>query len=120
MIRFYSFTSPIRNMISDNARRFDLYDFFSVLLPGVALLLSFVPFLPEDTDLNAIGALLPILVGGFVFGRAIHTLAVGIEDDYQLSPTHRERFIQELSNPDILSGERYRRFTTSVPKHLGS
>lgn len=97
-------------MISDNARRFDLYDFFSVLLPGVALLLSVVPFLPKDTDLNAIGALLPILVGGFVFGRAVHTLAVGLEDNYQASPTHRERFIQELSTPDILNEETLQAF----------
>lgn len=90
-------------MLSGNTRRIDLYDFFSVLLPGVALLLGVVPFLPRNTDLGAVGTLLPLLVGGFVFGRAVHTLAVLIEDYYEAAPTHREKFIQELRNPEDLS-----------------
>ena len=87
-------------MLSDSARRIDLYDFFSVLLPGIALLLALAPFLPQNTDLGALGTLLPLLVGGFVFGRGIHTLAVTIEDGYELAPTHRERFIQIFTNQE--------------------
>lgn len=97
-------------MLSDTPRRFDLYDFFSVLLPGVALLLGLVPFLPKDTDLGALGAVLPLLIGGFVFGRAIHTVGVRLEDAYEEAPTHRERFIQEVNDPEVMTEETVRCF----------
>jgi hypothetical protein len=71
--------------MTTSIRRFDLYDFFSVLLPGSALLLGLVPFLPNKTDFGSLGVLLPFLVAGFVIGRAIHSVAVGVEKRHQKS-----------------------------------
>lgn len=110
-------------------RQFDLYDFFSVLLPGSALLLGLAPFLPRETDIGSLGAILPLLIGGFVVGRAIHSIAVTIENppsetesergvirtlfiskplgwffgrEYFDDVTHRDRFISELKRPDVV------------------
>lgn len=117
-------------MINGNPRQFDLYDFFSVLLPGVALLLGLFPFLPNTTDVTALGAIVPVLVGGFVVGRAIHSLTVTIEkppvedemgfvrtlfiakplgvifgNEYTSDVTHRERFVSELQNGGSLDAD---------------
>lgn len=72
--------------MASNIRRFDLYDFFSVLLPGTALLLGLVPFLPTETDLGSLGVVLPLITIGFVVGRAVHSIAVSIEKYHEESP----------------------------------
>lgn len=117
-------------MIGGSVRRFDLYDFFSVLLPGIAFILALSPFLPEKTNVSSVWAVLPILAGGFVIGRAIHSMTVIIEDPPKGKPsevgrfrwlvfvlpvnafcrsfakeTHRDKFVKELREPAILNEE---------------
>lgn len=79
----------------DGGKQIDLYDFFSVLLPGLALTIGLVPFLPNNTDLTSVGAILPILTVGFVAGRGIHSAAVIVEsphDEPKSKEDAREQF----------------------------
>lgn len=89
-------------MSAASPRRFDLYDFFSVLLPGLAAILGTYPFLPRSFSPTAFGAVLPLLTGGFVFGRAIHTGAVAIEEWAGIAG-HRKRFAEEIYSPSVLA-----------------
>jgi len=86
-------------MFAGSTRRFDLYDFFSVFLPGATFILGVVPFLPRQAPIGSVGVLLPIIILGFSIGRAIHTAANSI-DEYFDTPGHREHFRWELQNTD--------------------
>lgn len=81
-------------MIRTSGPRLNLYNFFSVLLPGVTFVLGITPFLPSKTKINPLIGIVPLLAGGFVFGQAIHSLAV-IWQSRTPRRTHREQF-QEL------------------------
>lgn len=87
-------------MLEQGTRRFDLYDFFSVFIPGAALLLGLFPFLPQDQDVFGLGIVLPLIIGGFVAGRAIHAIAVRME---KYMTDHRETFVSELKGPSNVS-----------------
>lgn len=89
-------------MISEGTRQFDLYDFFSVLIPGVTFLLSLFPFFPESTPVLSTGVLIALIALGFVAGRAIHASSVFIE---RLSDgtTHRDTFVNALLNTTAVS-----------------
>lgn len=88
-------------MIRGGLRRFDLYDFFSVFLPGATLVIGLLPFLPSDTEFG-VGAAGIIVVLGFVIGRAIHGSAI-LFDQYWENSGHRELFVDQLTNPEVLS-----------------
>jgi hypothetical protein len=88
---------------------FDLYDFFSVFVPGTALIIGLYPLFPAEFRLNAIVALLPVLVGGFIVGRALHSGAVRIEALVGAT-THQDQLAQEIKSPDILTSEMVDRF----------
>lgn len=82
-------------MLRGGIRRFDLYDFFSVFLPGATVLLGIVPFLPKKTKLG------PALVGtlivlGFVVGRGVHSIAITAENVIG-GDSHREKFHDEIT-----------------------
>lgn len=94
-------------MPQQNIRRVNLYDFFSVLLPGLAFLLGTYPLLPIGFDLTSIGAALSLLVIGFVIGRVIHTIATSLHQWFSMSNkfninTHRDEFIEELHEANHL------------------
>lgn len=95
-------------MIRRGISRFDLYDFFSVFLPGAALLAGLLPFLPKDTSVGA-GLLGVFIVLGFVVGRAIHSGAIYFGRILQ-KRTHRDLFLQQLNNPTLLSESVVNRF----------
>lgn len=79
---------------NEGIRRFDLYDFFSILLPGTALIFGLYPFLPMGFAVNSFAALVPFLVGGFIVGRAVHSVAVSFQ--WLLGRvSHRERHSSE-------------------------
>ncbi|WP_152420526.1 hypothetical protein [Halococcus thailandensis] len=82
-------------------RRFDLYDFFSVLLPGLALILGLYPFYPQGLTISSLGAVLPLLAGGFAVGRVVHSAAVRIED-WIGSKGHRDLFATEIRHSPTL------------------
>jgi hypothetical protein len=103
-------------MIGEGTRKFDLYDFFSVFLPGATLIIGLVPFLPYDSNIFSFGTVAAGIVLGFVFGRALHAigllfetsthrsepiLSIGSYDihDFAVTTGHREQFINELQNP---------------------
>lgn len=101
-------------MISEGTRRFDLYDFFSVLLPGGIFTIGLVPFLPTDAEVFSVGGVAAGVILGFVFGRALHAIGLRWEaspddkewkflqiggfglGDQKISTNHREQFIHEL------------------------
>lgn len=89
---------------NEGIRRFDLYDFFSILLPGTALIFGLYPFLPMGFAIDSIAALIPFLVGGFIVGRAIHSTAVSFQRLLG-RVSHREAFKRELAEPTCLSTE---------------
>ena len=60
-------------------RLFSTYDFFSVLLPGLATALGLYMLIPRSIEIGIIAALLPILVLSFVFGQALHSLSAWFE-----------------------------------------
>lgn len=63
-------------------RQFDLYDFFSVLLPGMAFIFGIFPFMPYGLlKLSSVWLVISLIVGGFVIGRAIHSLSVTLESN---------------------------------------
>jgi|GEM_PF-1558638 len=76
-------------------RRFDLYDFFSVFIPGATILIGLFPFLPEETDVGSLVTLLPLLLGGYVVGRGLHSAAAKIDE---IGDTHRTRFYAQFED----------------------
>lgn len=101
-------------------RKFDLYDFFSVYLPGLAFIAAIAPFLPAGTNFGDSAAILVFLLGGFIVGRGIHSVAVKIEDLFETIPTHRERFQQEISLPEFLSQSTVDLFRSEYEEAFGS
>lgn len=95
-------------MIRRSISRFDLYDFFSVFLPGAALLAGLLPLLPEDTSIGP-GFLGVLIVFGFVVGRAIHSGAIYSDEKLQRR-THRDLFLEQLREPTLLSDSIVDRF----------
>lgn len=91
-------------MIQENTKQFDLYDFFSVLLPGIAFILGLFPFLPRDSDVFSPGLIIPLLVGGFVVGRAIHATSLWIEQRAGAA-SHRAVFGDQLGDPTVVTSE---------------
>lgn len=90
-------------------RRINLYDFFSVLLPGLTLILGIYPLLPQDLILTTLSIALSLLVIGFVAGRVIHTIATSVHKWLTKrdiprfkSQTHRDLFIDEICNPNLI------------------
>ena len=76
-------------------RLFSVYDFFSVLLPGLATVLGFYMLIPGPIEIGIIAALLPTLVLSFVFGQALHSLSAWFEailSRIQLVSSHRTQF----------------------------
>jgi hypothetical protein len=96
-------------MIGEGTRQFDLYDFFSIFIPGVTFLLALVPFLPRDQSLPTLGIVGLVLIGGFVVGRVVHALRILIEDWANLT-THRDYFINEITNPRGIDSSLVERF----------
>lgn len=78
-------------------RRFDLYDFFSVFVPGAIFLIGLFPFFPDNTKVGSLTALLPLLVGGYVVGRGIHSVAAKFDER---GGTHRTQFFKQLTADD--------------------
>ena len=86
-------------MLAGSTRRFDLYDFFSVFIPGTTFVLGTLPFLPHQTPIDSIGLLLPMIILGFSVGRAIHTAANSIDDRFD-TDGHRDHFRWELQQTE--------------------
>jgi len=78
----------------------DLYDFFSMLLPGTYLLIGLIPLLPDSLPLGTIGSAVVLLVGGYVVGRAIHSAAERYDERNDI-PSHRDDFIYELKTDEL-------------------
>lgn len=87
-------------MIQTAGPRLNLYNFFSVLLPGTTFVLGIIPFLPSGTKIDPLIGIVPLLAGGFVFGQAIHSLAV-VWQSRTPRRTHREQF-QELLLGEVI------------------
>lgn len=110
-------------MLTEGTRRFDLYDFFSVFIPGGAFLVGVLPFLPREAPISSTGFLGAMLLLGFVFGRAIHALGLWLEGaggnaitsfsiagygiDLRggdgVATSHRDYFIVEILEPNEIS-----------------
>lgn len=94
-------------------RRFDLYDLFSILIPGSAFLIGLYPLLPAEISLDSVGLIAFVLIAGFIGGRGIHALAVAF-DRSQGIESHREKFTQQLSNPTLVHEDIAREFLVAA------
>lgn len=90
------------NMIGEGTRQLDLYDFFSILIPGAVFTLALTPFLPENVAPTSPALVVGILIFGFVFGRAAHALGIQVER-LDVATSHREYFQDQLFEPDEIS-----------------
>lgn len=88
----------------------DLYDFFSVLLPGVYFLITLIPIVPTSLPLGTATAAVVLLVVGYVVGRALHTTAESLDT----SPSNRDTFVNAITSrnegDDTYLDERIREF----------
>jgi hypothetical protein len=81
-------------------RRLGLYDLFSIFVPGVTIVVGLLPFLPEKTSLGT-GGVGAVVLLGFAVGRGVHTAAIWAENAVG-GQTHRDRFYDELKQPDSI------------------
>lgn len=91
-------------MISEGTRQLDLYDFFSILIPGAVFTIALLPFLPTEITLGTTGLVVVLLVIGFVLGRAVHALGIQVER-IPGATNHRALFRSELVEPTDLSSD---------------
>jgi hypothetical protein len=108
-------------MIGEGTKQFDLYDFFSIFIPGAGFLLVLAPFIPHDSSISPLELAGLIIIGGFIFGRMIHASRLYVEDLFY-STTHRDDFIKELDGsedgdiPDNIINEFYRSCQEEFPE----
>lgn len=100
-------------------RPLDLYDFFSVFVPGAAFIVGLVPFLPDGSDVTALGAVVPIVVGGYVVGRGFHSLAAWL--DGVVGEAHRTRFFSQVAatEPEDFADDVRNQFLTRCNRRFG-
>lgn len=100
-------------------QRLDLYDFFSVFIPGAAFIVGLVPFLPAGSEMSPLGAIVPTVVGGYVIGRGFHSLAAWF--DASVGDTHRTRFFHQIqvAEPSDFDTETRDRFLRRCNQFLG-
>jgi hypothetical protein len=89
-------------MLTESTRQFDLYDFFSVLIPGAAFLIGVAPFLPNQAVSFSVPSVIVLIILGFVFGRFIHASGLLLERFFGAT-SNRDYFISELENPSSTS-----------------
>lgn len=103
-------------------RLFREYDFFGILLPGLASVIFLYMLLPKEVDVGLPSGIIFVAVFGFVFGQALHSTSLFVESLPELSPklrpswSHRKQFEKELNNPRYTSQETMDRFRTEVAK----
>lgn len=87
---------------------FSGYDFFSVLLPGLAaatLTFLFLP-VPVASQIGPLAALIPVLVLSFSLGQGLHAIAHWLEKlagQTRFVTPHREIFAEQIQNPNWIS-----------------
>lgn len=106
-------------MLSSVPRPFRLfreYDFFGVLLPGLASVVFLYMLIPRNVELTFPASVLFVVVFAFVFGQALHSVALFVESLPEivsrvssLSWSHRKKFEKELKDPDYVSRETVKR-----------
>lgn len=98
---------------------FDLYDFFSMLLPGGTLILGLLPFAPRSVQTEPFGAVVVFFIGSYVLGRGLHSAAESV-DKLSNTPSHRTLFKSELqsSSPDLISESTVDAFYDAAIDHI--
>ena len=96
-------------MLTEGTRQLDLYDFFSIFLPGGTLLIGLLPLAPATSITLSPGLLLFLLIPGFVVGRGVHAFGLWVGSVVGVQ-THRQQFIDELVDPSIVTDEYSERF----------
>lgn len=102
---------------------FSGYDFFSVLLPGLAAATLAFLFLPAPvaSQIGPLTALIPVLVLSFSLGQGLHAIAHWLEKQAGRTcfvTPHREIFSEQIQNPDWISVHIVDSFTLKVAELL--
>ncbi|GGM63981.1 hypothetical protein J2752_000486 [Halarchaeum rubridurum] len=106
-------------VLSSATSTFDLYDFFSMLLPGVAFLIGMFPFAPSEMPLGTFETLLVLIVVGYILGRAIHSAAESL-DPHLGEPSHRAEFdrLIRTRSPSEISEETLDAYYTAAQEQF--
>lgn len=91
-------------MSNGEGKQFDLHDFISGVIPGSLMVVGLLPFLPQKIGIDSVGLVIPLLLFGYVAGRTVHEFSSSVERLLGLN-THRERFFQELTDPEAITQE---------------
>lgn len=90
-------------------RLFRDYEFFSVLFPGLSSVIFLYLLLPSDIQIGFPAGIIFVIVFAFVFGQALHSLALIIEimpeiafRYFDISWSHRQKFAEQLNNPTYI------------------
>lgn len=107
-------------MISEGTRQLDLYDFFSILIPGAIFIIGLFPFLPRETPLFSTGTLIATLILGFVAGRTIHAATLLVNGYLTYPTSHRDTFVNQLLDPNTITTELADSFWEKATDAFGS
>lgn len=102
---------------------FSGYDFFSVLLPGLASATLAFLFLPAQVagQIGPLTALIPVLVLAFSLGQGLHSVAQLLEKlagKSRIVTPHRDLFAAQIENPDWVSAHVVDSFLLKVADSL--
>lgn len=102
-------------------RLFREYDFFGILMPGLASVIFLYLLLPKDINVGLPSGIVFVSVFGFVFGQALHAVALAIDtfpttlSQFFVPPwSHRRRFMRYLNEPPESARGTIRRFRRRV------
>ena len=105
-------------MLEEGTRQLDLYDIVSILVPGAALAVGLIPFLPQRVDIPSTLAILLLLLISFIFGRGVAAIGIQIESTSRPT-THREQFQNEVISPSKIDRRLADRFFMASRSYFG-
>lgn len=104
-------------------RLFREYDFFGILLPGLASVIFLYLLLPRDLRIGLSAGIVFVGVFAFIFGQALHAAALFVEILPEMvsrllgiSWSHRKKFEKELNDPSYFDQRNIRAFRQAADR----
>lgn len=104
-------------------RQFREYDFFGILLPGLASVIFLYFLLPQEIQIGFSQGIVFVGVFAFIFGQALHAAALFVEVLPEMvsrllgiSWSHRTKFQKELNDPSYFNKRNIRAFQQAADR----
>lgn len=104
-------------MVLQPSSKFNLYEFFSILLPGSITLLMLFPFLPDESLPEFLTLFLILVIAGYSLGHLLHTVSIEAIS-YIGGATHRDQFVKELRGSGSLPSDTLVSFMLACQKRF--